>query len=117
MITREEIISYIKQKYQANPEYTFAKYPNYCAFKNTKGKWFCLLMDLTVDKLGQQGDNVVDIINVKVNPELNDILKQKKGFYTAYHMNKKHWLSINLHEVDELKLVTDLIDDSYELTM
>lgn len=40
----------------------------------------------------------VEVINVKVDSSrINDILAQK-GYYPAFHMNKKCWVSIILDE-------------------
>ena len=38
-----------------------------------------------------------------------------KGFLKAYHMNKEHWVTIILNEVDQNK-IKELIDLSYDLT-
>lgn len=39
-----------------------------------------------------------------------------KGIYPAYHMNKEHWLSLHLSEIDEA-LLFELLDESFALTL
>lgn len=56
------------------------------------------------------------VIDVKVNPELITILKGQKGFLPAYHMDKDHWLTIELDVVIEAKTILNLLDESFSLT-
>ena len=59
----------------------------------------------------------IEIINVKVPSNgVNDLLK-KIGIYPAYHMNKKHWITIVLDDSLEDELLFRLVDDSYKLVL
>ena len=51
-------------------------------------------------------------MNVKLDPELITSIKNNKGFAQAYHMNKTHWVSIEIGKVSDKKIKT-LIDMSY----
>ncbi len=55
----------------------------------------------------------IDIMNVKLDPELITSIKNTKGFAPAYHMNKTHWVSIIIDKVKDTK-IKDLIKMSYE---
>lgn len=55
------------------------------------------------------------IINVKCDPIMIGSLRMEKGFYPAYHMDKDHWGTVDLSEVENEKIKW-LIDISYELT-
>ncbi|CUU71676.1 YyaQ [Campylobacter hyointestinalis subsp. hyointestinalis] len=57
---------------------------------------------------------MVDVLNLKCEKDLAILLKDGKT--TAYHMNKKNWISILLEEANE-EMVLDLIAQSYELTL
>ncbi|MFV0557861.1 MAG: MmcQ/YjbR family DNA-binding protein [Enterococcus sp.] len=117
MITREQVSQYIATTYQVLAERNFRQYPNYRVFRHpTNQKWFGLLMNVPKDKLGLSGDGELDILDVKVAPELIGMLIQKEGYFPAYHMNKEHWLSINLAAAHSLAEVQLLIDDSFKLT-
>ncbi len=108
-------INYIAQKYGAQPEYPWAEYPNFCTFKNAKQKWFALIMDIGADKLGLAGKHKINVINLKAEPGEIDALVDNKFVFPAYHMNKKHWITVLLsNNLPEKKLFA-LIDRSYEL--
>lgn len=64
---RRKIIDYIKKKYKAEPEHLWRSYPDYIVFRHSdNNKWFGIIMDVSRDKLGLDGDDRVDIIDVKV---------------------------------------------------
>ncbi|MCI5764916.1 MmcQ/YjbR family DNA-binding protein [Actinobacillus porcinus] len=108
--------SYIQQHYGVAPEYPWAKYPDYAVFRHSHHrKWFALLMNIPAHKLGLENDAEIWVVNVKAKPEEIGSLRMMNGIYPAYHMNKEHWLSLNLAEMDE-KLLYELIDESFYLT-
>ena len=54
----------------------------------------------------------IDVMNVKLDPELISSIKNAEGFAPAYHMNKTHWVSIEIGNVSDTKIKT-LIDMSF----
>ncbi|MFG0738130.1 MmcQ/YjbR family DNA-binding protein [Proteus terrae] len=111
-------MNYIKENYNVEPECLWTKYPNYIVFRhNGNSKWFAAIMDVLESKLSDIGSSdIVDIINLKVMPNLTGSLRLKKGVYPAYHMNKEHWVSISFSsEFDDSELKS-LIAESYNLT-
>ena len=78
-------------------------------------KWFAVLMNIPAHKLGRENDEEIWVVNVKAKPEEIGSLRMMKGVYPAYHMNKEHWLSLNLAEIDET-LLYELVDESFCLT-
>ena len=83
---REEIFKYIKEKYNANPEYLWDDTPDAAIFRHQKNKkWFALIMIV----------NSEEYINVKTEPVYSDLLRNQYDYIIpAYHMNKEHWNSI-----------------------
>lgn len=117
MIRREDIIDYIVEKYTIYPEYKFEKFPNYCVFRQKrKKKWFGLIMTIPRNKLYGDEEINIDVINLKINTELNELLRNKNGYCQAYHMNKEHWITIDLSVVEDFDQIAGLIDDSFKLT-
>ena len=56
--------------------------------------------------------------NVKCNPEKAIELREQYSFVQAgYHMNKKHWNTINCEKSVSKKLLKEWIDDSYKLVI
>ncbi|MDO4647824.1 MAG: MmcQ/YjbR family DNA-binding protein [Eubacteriales bacterium] len=112
----EGIFSYIKKVYAAKPEYLWKDDSNSAVFRNRKNdKWFGIIMKISRDKLGLEGKEEIDILNVKLKPDMVTHLQTMDGYYPAYHMNKEHWITILLNgSVPETKIL-DAIDWSYDL--
>ncbi len=112
---REEISNYIKKKYEAEPEYLWKRYPDYAVFRHDDNrKWFAIIMDVDADKLGLQGTDRVDIIDVKVDDMmLRDILLKQKGYLPGYHMNKGSWITILLDGSVHYDDICNMIDSSF----
>lgn len=59
---------------------------------------------------------IIDILDLKVDPELGGILRGKEGYFPAYHMNKEHWISVDLRKIEKLDELASLIDGSFKST-
>lgn len=117
MITRESIFGYVKSKYSTKPENIFSEFPRYCVLRHRHNdKWYGLIMNVPKDKLGIQESGEIDIMDVKIEPELLGSLLKKEGFHRAYHMNKENWITIDLSSNVTAKEVEEMIDNSYKLT-
>lgn len=67
---RQKLFDHVKKKYKAKPEYLLKRYPDYVIFRHSdNNKWFRLVMDVPRCKLGLDGDEHVDILNVKLSGE------------------------------------------------
>ncbi len=117
MSTKEKIINYIQEKYGSKPEYLWSKYPEFAVFRHLKNrKWFAIVMNVKRSQLGLEGDDKVDVINIKGDPVINGSLRMTKGVLPGYHMNKEYWLSLLLDGSVSYELVQDLIEMSYNNT-
>lgn len=57
-----------------------------------------------------------NLVNVKVDSwEIDILIENYDWIIEGYHMNKKHWISIDLTKEIEEDIFKDLIKDSYEL--
>ncbi|WP_084300295.1 MmcQ/YjbR family DNA-binding protein [Microvirgula aerodenitrificans] len=111
------VVNYVNNKYQVGPDYPWSQYPSYAALRHHgTDKWFALLMNVPRNKLGLEGTDSVDVVNVKCRPEIVGSLRLKHGYLPAYHMNKEHWLTVLLDNTVPEKEIFELIDDSYLLT-
>ena len=68
------------------------------------------------ESLKIEGNSETEIINLKVEPELNHFLKGQDGVLPAYHMNKEHWVSIILDSSFPKDELISLIQMSYVMT-
>ena len=78
------------------------------------GKWYALMNEIAFSKLGITSDETALILNVKISPEEKEILLQKEGVFEAYHMNKKHWISIALNVCKDEAFIQKCIENSYK---
>ena len=112
-----EIIDYCNNKYGGNHVNPFKKHPDILAMVNEKNKWYSLFLDVEYNKLNKNTDitTKVKILNVKYPTDnILDII-DNKNIFPAYHMNKKHWISIVLDKNIKLEAIKELIDISYSL--
>ena len=79
-----------------------------------KGKWYGLMMEVPLQKLGVTSKADALILNVKIHPEDKERLLSTDGIYEAYHMNKKHWISIALNVCTDDALIKECIYTSYK---
>lgn len=111
---KEIVTDYIYKKYKIRPEHPWAKYPENATFKDkVSGKWFALIMPVDRKNLGLDGNGTIDVINVKADTEMISFIADTPGFMPAYHMNKRHWLTIFLDGSVSSDQIFTRIDDSY----
>ena len=115
---RQKLFDHVKKKYKAKPEYLWKRYPDYVIFRHSdNNKWFGLVMDVPRCKLGLDGDERVDILNVKLSDSLFvDMLIQREGFFKGYHISKGNWVSILLDGTVAFDEICNLLDESYVTT-
>lgn len=115
-MTRQEVFDWVKNEYGTDPEYQWAKFPEYAVLRNKDNKWYGIIMDVPKRKFGINSDDLVDVLDVKADIMLIDVLVGQPGFYRAYHMNKTQWISIFLDGTVADETIKNLISDSYEKT-
>ena len=87
-------------------------------FKNPKnGKWYAIVMNINVQKVDKNLTGEVEVINIKLDPNKIKELYKEKGFYPAYHMNKKNWISILLNDIVPDDFLFELLDKSHTFTL
>ena len=53
----------------------------------------------------------MEMINLKGESDLIPNLIWESGIYSVYHMNKQHWISVDIEEyedIDKLKMLVDM---------
>lgn len=111
------ITDYIKKEYQIEPEFLWKNDNKNAVFRNKNNqKWFGIIMNINRYKLDNISEDI-EVINVKLNPEKIILLLKKTGYYPAYHMNKKYWITIVLNETIKDQQIKELIKESYSYTI
>ena len=57
----------------------------------------------------------MEIVNLKYKPNLIPTLIRESGIYPAYHMNKQHWISVDIEGYEDAEKFKVLVDMSYQL--
>ena len=73
-------------------------------------------MNIPQRHLGLEGEEYIDILDVKCDPILIGSLLSNKGYFPGYHMNKANWITLLLDGSVLKGDIFNLIDLSYELT-
>ena len=108
------ITNYILNKYNDKPEFLWEKYENFGVFRNQiNKKWYAIIMNINKSVLKEKDNKQIDILNVKTDEKIIEKLIKEKGYYKAYHMNKKNWITIALDETLKDSVIEKLIDSSY----
>lgn len=83
------------------------EYENFVVIRHkSNNKWFALIFNLN-DEL---------CINLKIQPEIIPILKEQyPAIKPAWHMNKKHWCTIEVNNIEQ-NVLRELINISFNLT-
>ena len=112
---RDRIIQHIQDIYAVEAEYLWADTPDAAVFRHPGSrKWFGIIMNVRSNRLGLDGEESIDIINVKCGPILVGSLLTGKGFLPSYHMNKTNWITILLNDTVSDEQITPLLELSYD---
>lgn len=114
---RNNVLEIAARQYHTQPERLWAGYPGYEVLRHSENrKWYALIMDVPRNKLGLNGEEYVDILNVKADPVMAGSFLQEEGILPAYHMHKGHWISVLLDGAVPMDTVELLLHTSFELT-
>ena len=118
MNLRDRLSDYIIKKYNASPEHLWMRYPDYVIFRHEDNqKWFALIMGIPRDRLGLDGKDIVDILNLKMpDPLLTDLLIQQPGYFRGYHISRGNWISILLDGSVPFEEICRWVGESYLTT-
>lgn len=108
------ITKWIYKIYHHEPEFLWKIYPGYGIFRNHKnGKWYGVIMNIDYSKLDSKRRGEVEIIDLKLGKEKVQYYLKENGFYSAYHMNKKNWITVLLDGTVSDEKIISLVEESY----
>ena len=112
----KQILKYVKDKYESEPEYLWEKFPdNAVCRRSDNKKWYLAILTVKKSRLGFDTEEEVEVVDLRADADkLPEMIKQK-NIYAGYHMNKKHWISVILDNSMKTKDIFELIDHSYVL--
>ena len=98
-------------------------YREYCLSKRGVTEDFPFDNETLVFKVGGKmfaltGIEQFKSINLKCDPERAVELREEyRGILPGYHMNKKHWNTVMMDGSVPMRLIKQMIDDSYDLVV
>ena len=112
---KSRMLEYISVRYGIEPEYPWARFPDYAVMRNPENrKWFALIMNVPYRKLGLEGNGTIDIMNVKAPDFLTwDMLIHQEGIIPGYHISRGCWVSVLLNGSIPQEDLEKLIDMSF----
>ena len=111
------ISEWIRKQYGDLPEFLWENDDKNGVFRNQYNKkWYGIIMAISKSKI-DDGDEIVEVMNVKLPSDMIEKLIQKKGYYFAYHINKKYWITILLDDTIKDDEIKSLIEISYSYTL
>ncbi len=111
----KQVIDYIRKTYHHEAEYLWEKAPENAIWRHPENqKWYGIMMTISKQKLGEQEDEPIDILDLKYPKEKIPFIVDNKNIFLGYHMNKQHWITIPLDGRMDIKEIYRFIQMSYE---
>lgn len=109
----------IELLYGEKADYPFVKYPDYAVFRYpvTK-KWYGLVGPLPKKtlllkiNLKSSDNTIVEILNLKIDPQRREELLATPGIFRCYHMNQNSWVSVILDDTLPDEKIMELVETS-----
>ena len=113
---KDDFVSWINTKFGAAPDYPGPdEAPHSIVFRCPNGKWFALVMKIKYRQLGLTGDEELWVVNMKAGQDTIPTLVDQKSIFPAWHMNKKHWITVLLTAATDFNKLCELTEKSYGL--
>ena len=114
----QAVIQYVREKYGDELEFLWEKFDDNAIWRRKDNKkWYGLICILPKSKLGLDGDGKIEIIGLRMSPQEVERVVDGKKYFSAYHMNKKSWITICLDGSLELEEIYRRIDESFVLAL
>ena len=82
---------------------------------NKNKKWIGIMMDIPPSRLKMQGEENVDVINLKHTQSKIPSLIDNRYIFPAWHMNKNTWITVLLSSDLDWDFFSSLVEESRRL--
>lgn len=114
----KEIIDYIENNLKERLEFLFKTAPNIAISRRSDNKkWYIIIFNMKLSTLDKKSSEFVDFIDIRAGKKEVESLVDDKTIFRAYHMNKRHWISIPLNYSLSTKKLIEFINTSYFLAL
>ncbi len=110
------LVELIRDRFDDKPEFLWEKFPNYAVFRRKDNrKWYAVIMNVPRNKLGLEGAEELEILNVRVEPAELDRLADGEKYFRGWHMNKRSWMTLRLDDALSFEELAARLEQSYNL--
>lgn len=110
------LIDYVRKTYGDELEFLWDKLPEDAIWRRKDNrKWYGAILTVQRSKLGMDSDEIAEIVDFRVRPDLMKSLLSREHYYPGWHMNKKHWCTIVLDDGVPDEEICRRLDESYVL--
>ena len=111
-----EILQYAREKYGDEAEYLWNDLPDAAVIRRKDNrKWYVLLMTVLPKRLGLDGNEPIEIVDLRFDVDELPLKIDGQRYFAGYHMNKRHWITILLDGSVPLAEILQYVDESYAL--
>ncbi len=105
---------YVFEKYASIPEFPWND-ENSIVRREDNKKWYAAFLVIPSKRLGFDNDKKVEVVNIKAPPCEIERIVDNKSIFPAYHMNKKHWITVLFDSGLDFEEICQRVDESYRL--
>lgn len=112
----KETIAYVHDTFGDELEFLWKKFPDNAVWRRKDNrKWYGAVLTVAGRKIGLETDNIVEIIDLRMNPDDAETVLSREHYYPGWHMNKKSWYTVILDGSIPDEELKERIKESYEL--
>ena len=111
----KKVARYARERYGDELEFLWERYTDAAIIRRRDNrKWYALFMTVAKSKLGLEGNEPAEIIDLRFDADELPKKVDGKRYFPGYHMNKKHWITMLLDGSVPLKEILMCLDESYK---
>lgn len=110
----QTLLAFVREKYGDEPEYLWEKFPGNAVLRRKDNrKWYAAILTAERKKVGLKGEGKIELLDLRADPAEVALLINGVTVLPAYHMNKKHWLSLPLDGAVPLAELLERLEESW----
>ena len=110
---KDAYVDFLNARFSALPDFPWPETPDACVFRCENQKWFALIMKIKYRQIGLTSDEEVFVVNLKAESEIIPEIIDRKSIFPAWHMNKKHWITVLLTAATDFDKLCALTEKSH----
>ena len=110
------LIRFVRKTYGDELEFLWDKFPNNAIWRRKDNqKWYGAILTVQGKKLGLPTSAILEIIDLRLQPERMAEQIAQENYYPGWHMNKKSWYNMVFDGGISDQELCKRVSDSYEL--